>query len=93
MNKAILLIVSIIIYTSALAQPELKPPAGRIAIVADENLPDPDDLGGTTISIAVLRATGLEDRLVHYSYSCLKKASVADVRAWLLKFIEANPEK
>jgi hypothetical protein len=49
---------------------KVNPPAGRIAIVADGNSPDPDDLGGTAISIALLRASGLEDRLVHYSHSC-----------------------
>ncbi|MFC4722270.1 hypothetical protein ACFO5O_08050 [Geojedonia litorea] len=48
----------------------VKPPIGRIAIVADGNSPDPDDLGGTAISIALLRAAGLENRLVHYSHSC-----------------------
>ncbi|SHI31364.1 hypothetical protein [Algibacter luteus] len=48
----------------------VKPPKGRIAIVADGNSPDPDDLGGTAISIALLRSAGLEDRLVHYSHSC-----------------------
>ncbi|QCX02293.1 hypothetical protein FGM00_05365 [Aggregatimonas sangjinii] len=50
--------------------PTINPPAGRIAIVADGNSPDPDDLGATAVSIALLRATGLEDRLVHYSHSC-----------------------
>lgn len=50
--------------------PKVKPPAGRIAIVADGNSPDPDDLGGTAVSLALLRAAGLEDRLVHYSHSC-----------------------
>ena len=48
----------------------IKPPMGRIAIVADGNSPDPDDLGGTAVSIALLRASGLENRLVHYSHSC-----------------------
>lgn len=48
----------------------INPPQGRIAIVADGNSPDPDDLGGTAVSIALLRATGLENRLVHYSHSC-----------------------
>lgn len=48
----------------------INPPQGRIAIVADGNSPDPDDLGATAISIALLRASGLEDRLVHYSHSC-----------------------
>ncbi|WP_282040865.1 hypothetical protein [Winogradskyella flava] len=50
--------------------PVIKAPAGRIAIVADGNSPDPDDLGGTAVSIALLRAAGLENRLVHYSHSC-----------------------
>ncbi|WP_339753362.1 hypothetical protein [Algoriphagus aquimarinus] len=48
----------------------IAPPAGRIAIVADGNSPDPDDLGGTAVSLALLRAAGLTDRLVHYSHSC-----------------------
>jgi len=50
--------------------PEINPPAGRIAIVADGNSPDPDDLGATAVSIALLRSTGLASRLVHYSHSC-----------------------
>lgn len=50
--------------------PIINPPKGRIAIVADGNSPDPDDLGGTAVSISLLRAAGLEDRLVHYSHSC-----------------------
>ncbi|MFK7935465.1 MAG: hypothetical protein AB8G22_18260 [Saprospiraceae bacterium] len=49
---------------------KINPPAGRIAIIADGNSPDPDDLGGTAVSLALLRAAGLEDRLVHYSHSC-----------------------
>ncbi|MRX64813.1 hypothetical protein GJ691_11620 [Maribacter sp. RZ05] len=53
-----------------MGQPKINPPIGRIAIVADGNSPDPDDLGGTAVSIALLRATGLEKRLVHYSHSC-----------------------
>ncbi|SFD27809.1 hypothetical protein [Algibacter pectinivorans] len=50
--------------------PVIKAPKGRIAVVADGNSPDPDDLGGTAISLALLRATGLENTLVHYSHSC-----------------------
>ena len=53
-----------------IASSVIKAPSGRVAIVADGNSPDPDDLGGTAVSIALLRATGLEDRLVHYSHSC-----------------------
>ncbi|MEM8765681.1 MAG: hypothetical protein AAGD88_17835, partial [Bacteroidota bacterium] len=50
--------------------PTINAPKGRIAVVADGNSPDPDDLGGTTVSIALLRAAGLDGRLVHYSHSC-----------------------
>jgi hypothetical protein len=48
----------------------ISPPGGRLAIVADGNSPDPDDLGGTAVSLALLRAAGLTERLVHYSHSC-----------------------
>lgn len=50
--------------------PIINAPKGRIAVVTDGNSPDPDDLGGTAITLALLRATGLENRLVHYSHSC-----------------------
>lgn len=56
--------------TFSVSAQTINPPIGRIAIVADGNSPDPDDLGGTAVSLALLRATGLEDRLVHYSHSC-----------------------
>tara|TARA_R110002095_G_scaffold127916_4_gene110864 strand:+ start:3689 stop:4558 length:870 start_codon:yes stop_codon:yes gene_type:complete len=71
MNKTIRLILLSLSFISitAVAQ-DINPPVGRIAIVADGNSPDPDDLGGTAISIALLKASGLEDRLVHYSHSC-----------------------
>lgn len=70
MNKIIVLILSALIATTALLAQSVNPPAGRIAIVADGNSPDPDDLGGTAVSLALLRAAGLQDRLVHYSHSC-----------------------
>jgi hypothetical protein len=70
MNKLILLIAIVLIATSTISAQKINPPTGRIAIVADGNSPDPDDLGGTAVSIALLRAAGLEDRLVHYSHSC-----------------------
>lgn len=71
MNKLTLLVIVIIVAASTTisAQP-INPPAGRIAIIADGNSPDPDDLGGTAVSLALLRAAGLEKRLVHYSHSC-----------------------
>lgn len=70
MKKIILLIAGILITTSIVTASKINPPAGRIAIVADGNSPDPDDLGGTAVSIALLRGTGVENRLVHYSHSC-----------------------
>lgn len=57
-------------FTAVMSSQTINPPEGRVAIVADGNSPDPDDLGGTAVSIALLRASGLEDRLVHYSHSC-----------------------
>ncbi len=81
MHKIILLVIAILGTYSLPTAQTINPPAGRIAIVADGNSPDPDDLGGTTVSIALLRASGLEDRLVHYSHSCdlvvLKRISEA----------------
>jgi hypothetical protein len=46
------------------------PPKGRIAVVADGNYRDPDDVGGTPVSLAILRAFGLNNKLVYYSHSC-----------------------
>lgn len=48
----------------------MKPPAGRLAIVADGNSPDPDDIGATAIMFGILKASELSDRLVHLSHSC-----------------------
>ncbi|MCV9386667.1 hypothetical protein [Reichenbachiella ulvae] len=70
MLKYILVFCTLLVVSSLVAAPKINPPAGRIAIVADGNSPDPDDLGGTAVSLALLRAAGLEDRLVHYSHSC-----------------------
>ncbi|WP_372772739.1 hypothetical protein [Mangrovibacterium sp.] len=71
MKKLILFFFAGLIFTNAaISQGRINPPAGRIAVVADGNSPDPDDLGGTAVSIALLRASGMESRLVHYSHSC-----------------------
>lgn len=50
--------------------PPVRPPAGRLAILADGNSPDPDDIGATAAALALLRATGLADRLVYCAHSC-----------------------
>ncbi len=68
--KKIFFLALVLVATSSLIAQTINPPAGRIAVVADGNSPDPDDLGGTAVSLAILRAAGLEERLVHYSHSC-----------------------
>ncbi len=70
MNKSIITYISILFCVLFATSQTINPPSGRIAIVADGNSPDPDDLGGTAVSLALLRAAGLENRLVHYSHSC-----------------------
>lgn len=70
MNLKMYFILIVCMITSTISAQIINPPAGRIAIVADGNSPDPDDLGGTAVSISMLRAAGLEKRLVHYSHSC-----------------------
>lgn len=49
---------------------DINPPKGRLAIVADGNSPDPDDITATPVTLAILKATGYNDRLVHYSHCC-----------------------
>lgn len=51
-------------------QPEQAPAPGRIAIVADGNNNDSDDICATPVSLAVLKAMALDDKLVHFSHSC-----------------------
>jgi len=70
MKKIGLIIAVLLILSGTVFAQKINPPVGRVAIVADGNSPDPDDLGGTAVSIALMRAAGLADRLVHYSHSC-----------------------
>ncbi|MEQ8211010.1 MAG: carbohydrate-binding protein [Lacipirellulaceae bacterium] len=48
----------------------VRPPAGRVAYLADGNSPDPDDLGGSAAALAMLRAANLADRLAYFAHSC-----------------------
>jgi hypothetical protein len=48
----------------------IQPPPGRIAIVADGNSPDPDDIGATAVMLGIFKGAGLRDKLVHLSHSC-----------------------
>ena len=70
MKHLLLIIVSSLLSTIVLDAQTIKPPKGRIAIVADGNSPDPDDFGGTSVTLALLQSAGLASRLVHYSHSC-----------------------
>ena len=70
MRKLLFTCIVLVMTVLVLQAQGIQPPDGRVAIIADGNSPDPDDLGGTTVSIALLRASGLENRLVHYSHSC-----------------------
>lgn len=60
-----LIIVLLIGHQSASASAE-----GRIAVIADGNYRDTDDVCGTPVSMAILHSFDLADRLVHYSHSC-----------------------
>ncbi|QDU88417.1 hypothetical protein Pla175_17940 [Pirellulimonas nuda] len=44
-------------------------PGGRMAITSDGNAHDPDDIGATPMSMALMHAAGLSDRLVHVDYA------------------------
>ncbi len=46
------------------------PPAGRLAVVTDGNAHDPDDVAATPVVLAMIRAMGVEKRLVHYNHAC-----------------------
>lgn len=52
------------------ASRHIQPPAGRLALVADGNSPDPDDIGANAVMFGLLNRTGLQDRLVHFSHAC-----------------------
>jgi hypothetical protein len=70
MKKTHLSIFIFLLISSVVFGQKINPPKGRIAVVADGNSPDPDDLGGTAVTLALLQSAGLADRLVHYSHSC-----------------------
>lgn len=65
---------------------ELKFPGGRIAFSSDGNQHDKDDWGATALSLAMVHAAGLGDKLVHYDHS----NHIGDNNsAWEAKMIEA----
>lgn len=70
MKKQLFFATIVLFLVFQISAQTINPPKGRIAVVADGNSPDPDDLGGTAVTLALLRSAGLENRLVHYSHSC-----------------------
>jgi len=54
---------------STFAQAVINWPGGRMAISSDGNAHDKDDIGGTPMSIALMHAAGLGDKLVHVDYA------------------------
>jgi hypothetical protein len=44
-------------------------PGGRIAFSSDGNIHDPDDIGATPFSMALINAAGLNKQFVHYDHS------------------------
>lgn len=64
------LITSISLSFAEEAASLIDPPAGRLAIVADGNSPDPDDIGAIAVIFGILDGAELNDRLVHLSHSC-----------------------
>ncbi len=62
--KPIFTILLLAIFSSAFAF------QGKIAVIADGNSPDPDDIGATSASLAMLKIFNREKDLVHYTHSC-----------------------
>ncbi len=50
---------------------------GRIAVVADGNFLDADDIAGTPLTIAVIRMFNQQSKLVHFTYACDTRTSYA----------------
>lgn len=70
MKKVLIITLTLItIIQSTYAQTPLWQDKGRIAISSDGNEHDDDDWAATPLSLALLAASGLQDKLVIYTYS------------------------
>jgi len=70
MKKALIsALIFMVILSSVIAQTPLWQGKGRIAISSDGNEHDHDDWAATPLSLALLAAAGLQDKLVLYTYS------------------------
>ena len=57
-------------FTQATNTALVRPPAGRLAVVADGNSPDPDDIAALAVMFGILKGADVRERLVHLSHSC-----------------------
>ena len=62
----------------AIVQCSYAAPLGRVAVIADGNYRDSDDICGTPVTLAIIKAKGLSSRLVHYSHSCDLRPGAGD---------------
>ena len=68
-KETLLIFLAMVISMTVSAQTALWQGKGRIAISSDGNEHDHDDWAATPLSLALLAAAGLQDRLVLYTYS------------------------
>jgi hypothetical protein len=64
-----LALFAVLLCQSSRAQSVIDWPGGRLALTSDGNAHDPDDIGGTPMSIALMHSAGLADKLVHVDYA------------------------
>lgn len=69
MNKILIFLLCVSIHTSIFGQTPLWQGKGRIAISSDGNEHDHDDWAATPLSLALIAAKGLQDKMVLYTYS------------------------
>ena len=70
LSFCVLLSCCSLIGSPVLADEPIKFPGGRIAISHDGNNYDKDDYVAAAMNLALLRGTGLHDKLVHFDHSC-----------------------
>jgi len=60
----------LIVLTQHACEAQIQFPGGRIALSHDGNNYDKDDYLAAAMNLALLQATGLKDKLVHFDHSC-----------------------
>ncbi len=64
-----LFVIALSLSISTYASATVVPFNGRLAVSADGNEHDPDDIAGTPLSLAILEHAGLKNKLVYYGYN------------------------